>query len=252
MKLRRCLASHQLLFLIVCSLSAAATLHSQDSITTLDGKTQVAKIVGSNGTAVQVQVAAGVVGIPLSSIKQIVMPPPAEYTLALAAYDEKDYGKALASMTQVTSKYKGLPTEWAQQAALKLGDIYVAQNDLAKAEAAYKDFQKLYKGQGALQVDVCEARIAVSKKDYTAAKEKLEPLAEAALKVKSVPKADASSYSQVFYLLGQIKEDEGDLQGALQDYLRTVTLFYQDRLAADAAQEKADALRKAHSDLAAP
>ena len=252
MKLRRCFASHQLLFLIVCCLSVAAPLYSQETITTRDGKTQAAKIVGSNGTTVQLQVAAGMVGIPLSSITQVVMAPPPEYTLAVAAYEGKDYAKALSSMAQVAGKYKGLPTEWAQQAALRLGDIYVAQNDLAKAEAAYRDFQKFYPGLGAVQVDVCMARVAFSKKDYAAAKQKLEPLAETALKDKSVPKADGASYSQVFYLLGGIKEAEGDFPGALQDYLRTVTLFNQDHPAVSSAQEKADALRKAHSGLVAP
>jgi len=252
MKLRRCSASHQLLFLIVGCLSVAARLYSQDTITTRDGKTQAAKIVGANGTTVQLQVAAGMVGIPLSSITQVVMAPPAEYTLAVAAYEAKDYPKALASMAQVAGKYKGLPTEWAQQAALMLGDIYVAQNELAKAETAYTDFQKFYPGRGTVQVDVSMARVAVSKKDFTAAKQKLEPLAEAALKEKSVPKAAAASYSQVFLLLGEIKEAEGDFQGALQDYLRTVTLFYQDHVAVSSAQEKADALRKAHPGLVAP
>ncbi|MEI8341702.1 MAG: hypothetical protein WCH43_09235 [Verrucomicrobiota bacterium] len=252
MKLRRCLASHQLLFLIVCYLSAAASLKSQESITTRDGKTQQAKIVGSNGSTVQLQVGAGMVGVPLSSISQVTMAPPADYAAAVAAYESKDFAKALTSATLVTGKYKGLPTEWAQQAALMLGDIYVAQNDLARAETAYMDFQKLYPGQGSTQADVCMARIAISKKDYAGAKQKLEPLAAQALKEKNIPRNAASSYSQVFYLLGQTREAEGDYPGALQDYLRTVTLFYQDHPAVSGAQERADALRKAHPGLVAP
>ena len=52
--------------------------------------------------------------------------------------------------------------------------------------------------------------------------------------------------------MGEIKENEGNLPGALEDYLRTVTLFYYDRVAVAAAQERADALRAAHPEVAVP
>ena len=251
MKLRRCFPSHQLLFIAACLLCVPAALRSE-SITTRDGKTQEVKILSANGTSVQVKVGAGTVGIPMGSITQVNMAAPADYADAVAACESKDYKKALAAATAVAGKYKGLPTDWARRATLMVGDIYIAQNDPAKAEEAYKDFQKLYPGQDSTQLDVCTARLAVAKKDYAAAKQKLEPLAEQALQKESVPKADGIIYSQVFYLLGQVREAEGDFTGALQDYLRTVTLFCQDRPAVSAAQERADALRKAHTGLVVP
>jgi hypothetical protein len=45
-----------------------------------------------------------------------------------------------------------------------------------------------------------------------------------------------------------LKEEEGNLPGALEDYLRTVTLFYHDRSAVTAAQQKADDLRARDKD----
>ena len=51
---------------------------------------------------------------------------------------------------------------------------------------------------------------------------------------------------------GKVKEAAGNLQGALEDYWRTVTLFYYDRVAVASAQERADALRAAHPEVAAP
>jgi len=56
-----------------------------------------------------------------------------------------------------------------------------------------------------------------------------------------------ASYSQTFYLLGQIAESQQDFPAALEDYLRTVTLFPADRLAVAHSKERADALRKEHS-----
>jgi len=252
MKLRRCSASHQLLFLLLCPLLAGSVAIAQDKITTRDGVTQDVKILAVNGPMIQVKIPAGTVSMQLNSIVRVVMAPPAEYTAAVAAFEAKDYAKALSGMSSVVARFKGLPTDWAQRATLMLGDIYVAQNDLPKAEAAYKEAQRIYPSQGSVQTDVGMARIAVSKKDYAGAKAKLETITDQALKQPNIPAADAAAYSQAFYLLGQVEEAAGNFPDALQDYLRTVTLFYQDRIAAADAQEKADALRKAHPGIVVP
>jgi tetratricopeptide (TPR) repeat protein len=172
------------------------------------------------------------------------MPPPPELAQAQSAFAAKDYKRALALATQVADKFKGMPTDWAQLATGMTGDIHVAMNDLAKAEAAYKEFQRLYPGGGSVQADVGIARIAASKKDFATARQKLEPIAAQALKEKIVPRNNAFAFSQAFLVLGQVKEAEGNATGALEDYLRTVTIFHHDPAAVSAAQERAAALRK--------
>jgi tetratricopeptide (TPR) repeat protein len=186
------------------------------------------------------------IGIPLASIREVQMAPPPELAQAQQAFAAKDYKRALLLAAQVTEKYKGMPADWAQLAAGMLGDLYVALNDLPKAEAAYRDFQHMYPGGGSVQADVGIARIAVSKKDFATAKQKLEPIAAQALKEKNVPRTHAFAYSQAFLVLGQVKESEGNASGALEDYLRTVTIFHHDPAAVSAAQERADALRREH------
>ncbi len=84
----------------------------------------------------------------------------------------------------------------------------------------------------------------MARKDFDTAKKTAEPLCEKALKQKNVVEAEGQVYGQAFFVLGQIKEAQGDYQGALEDYLRTVTLFYHDTTATGLAQERADALRK--------
>lgn len=249
MKLRRCFPPRQLLSLLpACLLFHLAdlpALHAQtETITTKDGKTSTVKILGVTGSSVQVQVGAGSIGIPISSIAQVAMPAPPEIARAAAAFAAKDYPAALTATKAVLEKYRGLPADWARQAAAMLGDIYVAMNDFGRAEAAYRDFQKLYPGAGSVQADVGLARIAVSKKDYAAARAKLEPLTAQALKLKDVPPALGPAYSQAFLVSGELKEAAGDATGALEDYARTIAIFYHDRLAVATAQERADALRK--------
>jgi len=233
--------------LVSISLLIAMPLYGQEKIVKSDGTTQDVQITVVSGSNVQVQVGNGVIGLPLATISQVIMAPPAEFGQAITAYESKDYAKAASLAKTVVDKYKGLPVDWARQATAMLGDIYVEQNDLLKAEAAYLDFLKAYPGKGSLQTDVGLARIAFSKKDYSAAKQKLIPIKEQALKLRNVPSDVGAAYSKAFYLLGQIEETEGNFSDALQDYLRTVTLFYQDRIAVNAAQERADALRKANN-----
>jgi tetratricopeptide (TPR) repeat protein len=127
-----------------------------------------------------------------------------------------------------------------------LGDVYVALGDVPKASAAYKDYQRAYPGAGADEINVGLATIDVANKDYSAASAKIQPLLDGALKQPNPPKATAALIGRAFYLSGEIKAHSGDLPGALEDYLRTVTIFPEDRVAAAGAQEAADALRKEH------
>lgn len=253
MKLRRSFLLHQLLFPPVFGLVlAVSSLHAQDEIVLKDGRTQAAKIVGVSGASLQIQVPAGVVGIPLAAVAQVKMPVPPEFALALKAYEDKDYSKALVLAKSISDKFRGLPTSWAQQATGMVGDIYVAINDIAKAEIAYRDFQASYPGQGGIQAEVGMARLDVSKKDFASAKKRLEPVITEALKQKVAPKSHELAYSQAFYLMGQINESEQQYSQALENYLRTVTLYYHDRVAANNAQERADALRKQQTGIAVP
>ena len=246
MKLRVRSLRQQLLSLLVCGFASTGAEAVADVVTMADGRKQEVKVLGVKGANLQVQIGAGTLGIPLASVRDVQMPPAPELAQAQQAFAAKDYKKALLLAAQVVEKFKGVPADWAQQATGMLGDIYVAMNDLSKAEAAYREFQRLYPTGGTMQADVGMARIAASKKDFASAKQKLEPIAAAALKEKNVSRNNAFAYSQTFFVLGQVKESEGNHAGALEDYLRTVTIFYHDPTAVSSARDRADALRKEH------
>jgi tetratricopeptide (TPR) repeat protein len=255
MKLRFPLSLQQLLFAVGGAFLLISSAPAQDVIILTTGATQQGRVleVTSKG---QLEFLVGgtsnKLGLPLSNVKEVRMNPPAEYAAAFTAYAAKDYPKALTLIKGLTDKYRGLPAAWAQQASAMLGELYIQTNDLVKAEAAYTDFKKFYPTGGSLQSEVGLSRLAVAKKDYETAKQKLAPITEAALKEKIITPANALVYSQAFLVSGQIKEAAGDFPGALEDYLRTVTLFYHDRSAVASAQEKADALRAAHKGVTVP
>ena len=233
----------------------ASPARAQDVIITNDGQQRQVRVIGvsPSGQTLDFFVGQGQLGLPLSSVKEVRMNPPAEYAQAIAAYQAKDFVKALGAVKIVLAKFKGMPSWWGQQTTAMLGELYIAINDIPKAEAAYADFKRLYPSGGSLQSEVGLSRLAVAKQDYDTAKQKLEPITGAALKEKTVSATITElAYSQAFLVSGQVKEAAGDFQGALEDYLRTVTLFYYDRVAVASAQEHADALRGAHPDITAP
>ena len=260
MKLRPSLRIQQNLSLLGAAwLLACAAVAQQTpldaAIPTAKG-VQAIKVIGvsPSGTSLDVMSPDGSqrYSLPFAQLKDLRMNAPVELDQALGLYQQKKYDEALAMLSKLVARFRGLQLPWAQQAAASLGSIHLAKGNVPAAEAAFAAFQKMYPGQGSLQADVGLALVAVAKKDYDAARAKLEPVAEAALKEKNVANANALAYSGVFLGLGQINEAEGKFSEALEQYLRTVTLFFHDRAAASIAQERADALRKEHKDIAVP
>ncbi len=233
-------------------LLGSAAMAQQDADVIIAGQAQRMKVIGVSGASLMVKTEFGEQGLPLARIQEVRMAQPPELAQAFQAYQAKEYAKALPLFKSVVDRFRGMPTAWAQQASGMLVDIDLALNDAAKADADYAAFVKAYPAGGTLQADVLAARIAASKKEFAVAKQKLGPITEAALKEKVPSSGNALAYSQAFLVSGQVKEAEGNFSGALEDYLRTVTLFYHDRAAVGVAQEHADALRSQHQEIAVP
>lgn len=249
MKLRRILPSHQLFFAGALSLLVGTPLlRAQDTVSRAGIAVPLTgKIVGVSGASLQIQAGSGSFAIPLATVTAVKMAVPADFTAGEQAFEAQEYAKALPPIKAIVDRFKGLPTEWARKATAILGDIYVSLNQLTEAEAAYLSFQKIYGGASSVQTDVGMARIAVSKKEFDKAKEKLDPVATQALKERHPAPAAAAVYSQTFYLLGQVAESQQDFPAALENYLRTVTLFPADKVAVMRSKERADAIRKEHA-----
>jgi tetratricopeptide (TPR) repeat protein len=248
MKLRRGLVPRQLLFLLVTALitPGARIARGQDTITLKGGAPQQVTILGVTPNGISVQMGAAQMVEPFSSVEAVTMNPPPQFTAAVAAFQHGQIDVAFSNASAVLQAYRGLPTDWMRHTMQMLGDIYLSKGYLDSAEKIYTDYRKEYPTASAQDVDVGLAGIDVAKKNYDAAKEKIDPITEAALKQKDPPPELVPLLGRAFYISGQIKEQAGDLPGALQDYLRTVAVFPQDAVAAAGAQGRADALRKNH------
>jgi tetratricopeptide (TPR) repeat protein len=257
MKLRIPPRIQQILSLAGCAILLGSQAMAQtDAILVLrDGSQRPAKVIGMLPGYTSMEITtpdgAGKLGMSVAQVKEVRMAAPPEMNTALLAFQNKNYDAAIAGLSAVNAKWKGLPASWASQASSMLGLAYLAKGNIAQADQAFREFRKLYPDQTSL-ADVGDGLVSIAKKDYDSAKQKLLPIAEDALKTKNVTAENALAISQTFLGLGQIAEAEGNYSEALQEYLRTVTLFYHDRAAAAVAQEKADALRKAHEGVTVP
>ena len=239
--------------LALCSFGSVAS--AQDRLTFADKHVQEGKVTGMTGNSVMITVttasgAPGQVGFDLSLLSRVDAAAPANFQAGTAA---GDWDKALSILKPIADQFRGLPTDWARQTFGMLGDIYIEKNDVVRAEGAYGDFRRYYPGGNSLRFNLGQARIAWARANTPSARQQLDPIINAALKNPTeVSRADSAAYGQAFYLRGQIDEKDGKPAAALEDYLRTVTLYYQDGATAARAQGRADALRAAHKDLTAP
>lgn len=251
--------------LLVCCLTlclgamlSVASVSAQDKLFFADKHVQEGKVTGMTGNSVLVNLitpsgAPGQMAFDLGLLSRVEAAPPANFAAGSAAFAAGEWDKALAVFKPITEQFRGLPTDWARQAFAMLGDIYIEKNDVVHADMAYNDFRKLYPGGTSLRFNLGQARIALARANPAAARRQLDPIVSAALKnPASFSRADGAAYGQAFYLLGQLQEKEGKPADALEDYLRTVTLYYQDAATTARAQQRADALRAANKGLSVP
>lgn len=201
-------------------------------------------IMSVRGTKVTVKNSQGEIAYDLAQIQEIRKAAPPDFALGREAIDKGEQDKALLLIKGIADRYKGLPTAWASEATQMVGNIYVNLGKLPEAEAAFNEFQRVYPGAGAVAASIGKARIAAERGNLAEARGIAEPLVKDALTKKIVTRAESQIYGQAYYVLGKIAETEGKLPEAMENYCRTVAIFYQERAVVSDAEKQIDALRK--------
>ena len=254
---RACASLALVLGAILISPSAA---RAQDRLVFKDNHVQEGKVTGMRGSTVMINLngeggAAGQIGFDLRLLSRVEVAPPPAFQPGMTACAAGQWDQALTDLKPIAEQFRGLPTSWAQQTFATLGDLYIEKNDLSRAEAAYNDYGRLYPAAGgnSLRFNLGQARLALARNNPAQARQQLEPITRLALKNPTdVSRANAAAFGQAFDLAGQLEERAGHPQDALEDYLLTVTLFYQDPASTARARQSADRLRAAHKELTVP
>jgi len=250
MRFSRQFPSQQHLFAAVLAtslftLSSLSPVQAQDSIKQSNGVVRTGQITGVRNGSVMIKFGPGEIGVPLAQATTITMTPPPSVAKGLALQEAGKSADALAVLKPIADQFGGLPLDWAQTATASIGDLYLSLDKMPEASAAYVKFKQLYPGAGlSLQADVGMARVAAASNKLAEAKAALTPILANALTKPDITKAESAAFGQAYFTLGNIAEKENKPSEALENYLRTVTIFYADRATAARAQERADALRK--------
>ena len=201
-------------------------------------------IVAVRGGKLAVKNAQGEISYNLAQVQEVRKNAPPEFAAGRNAIDDGDLEKALTLIKGVVDRYKGLPTPWASEATAMLGNIYVNLGKFPEAEAAFNEFQAAYPASGSVATSVGKARIAAERGNFAEAKAVAEPLVKDALGKKTVSRSESQLYGQAFYILGKVAEGEEKFPEAMENYCRTVAIFYQERSVVTEAEKRIDALRK--------
>lgn len=223
----------------------ASTASAEDSVRQNNGVVRAGQITGVRNGSVMIKFGPGEIGVLLTQVTSVSMAVPSGVTRGLELQEAGKAAEALAVLKPVADQFGGLPVDWAQKATASIGDLYLSLDKPAEASAAYAKFKQLYPGAGlSLQADVGMARVAAASNKLAEAKAALTPIITNALTKPDITKAESAAYGQAYFTLGNIAEKENNPSVALENYLRTVTIFYADRATTARAQERADALRK--------
>lgn len=232
-------------FLAVCAalgFAASGPLSAQDVIVQKDGQRREGEITGMKGESIRIKVGPVETAVPLANAASVDMKAPAEFDAALQTWQSGNPAAALAKLTPLVQKFRGLPVPWVVRASALLPEALLAANRTADAESALQDFKKAYPDSAAA-ADLVTARLSFAKGHLDDARTRLEPIVQSAKGVKLPGGPEAVSYSQAICLLGDVQNQSGDKPAALANYLLVTTLFNDDASSAKRAAEQAEILQ---------
>lgn len=201
-------------------------------------------ITGMQGSRVMIKEGAGEAGYEVAGIQEVGKAAPPEFAQAQQLIEAGDFAKAAPLIKGIADKFKGLPIYWAQDSTNMLGSLYLNLDKVSEAEAAISSYETAYRGTATSGASAAKARLAAAKGRFAEAKALASSVVAGALSRKTVTRAESQIFGQGYFVLGQCAENEGKLPEAMENYARTVAVFYHERSVVAQAQKRIDELRK--------
>ncbi|MCX6908903.1 MAG: hypothetical protein NTY01_12790 [Verrucomicrobia bacterium] len=162
---------------------------------------------------------------------------------AMASIDAGKYAEALAVLKPLADRYMVLPVPWVQDMVVAIVRCHTELKQFVEADAVAK---KLAECQPA-QLNRVKPFLAIAlagQKKYDEAIAALTEVVKASVGKLVLTPAEARMFGQAYLTLGDCFAGKGDEQKALECYLTTTVLYYQDEPSARVAQAKAEELKK--------
>ncbi len=224
---------------------------AQDKIILRQGPPVQGEIQGVDAAGnVTIKFEKGTIPYPKANIESVEVAERPEYAQGVTAVLEENHAKGIELLQPLTTKFLGLDVPWVADAAGYLAEALAATGKTFESEQicdkiiqSYPNSVFRYKGM------VGKATILLTRDKTDEAMALLDEI-EKAINTNAIPdRKTLRILNHVFYVKAQVYEKKGDKQQALEAYVKVASLYYEPKKRADAAQAKADALRKADPKL---
>jgi tetratricopeptide (TPR) repeat protein len=166
---------------------------------------------------------------PKGQYLRAVADKPADIDKAKQLAGAKSYDEAIRILNDIVSKFRYL--EWDNSAHAMLAQIYMAKGDAGQAASEYEQIIRNSpdaRSDAGLQWSYRESLLAAKQYD------KLQPIL-----TELIEKGERADAARAQIMRGDIREAQGQVEGAVMDYLRTVVLYANERDAQPEALFKA-------------
>ena len=166
---------------------------------------------------------------PKGQYLRAVADKPADFDKAKQLIAAKTYDEAVRILNDIVAKYRYL--EWDNSARALLAQAHMAKGDAASAASEYEQILKNSpdaKNDASLQWSYRESLLVAKQFD------KLQPIL-----TELIEKGERSEAARAQIMRGDIRQAQGQVEGAVLDYLRTVVLYESEREAQPEALFKA-------------
>lgn len=162
---------------------------------------------------------------------------------ALAAADAGQYAAALKVLKPLAERYMVLPVPWVQDVVVAVVRCHTELKQMAEADAVAKKFSEYQPAQAnRVKPYLALALAGQNKNDEAIAL--LGEVVKAGETKLVISTAEARMLGLAYLAMGDCYAAKGDDARALECYLTTTVLYYQDETTARQAQARADALKK--------
>jgi len=220
---------------------------ADDQITKTNGSVIPGIIVGVSDGQVTIETHASSGGmakfpITITDIKSVSMATPADVTKVQA--EGVAPSAVIAALEPEVKQFAGLPVVWVVAAMAQLAEAYASQGQADRALATYNQIIQLYPGstyENAAKAGMAEMSLKAGKIDEALAA--VQPIVDQANQNIAPSPLDGAFYAKAFLVYGQVLEAQKKPQQALEAYLTVKTMFYQNPLLVDQADQFAKNLR---------
>lgn len=220
---------------------------ADDQITKTDGSVIPGTIVGVSDGQVTIKThdsSGGLAKFPITitDIKSVSMATPADVTKVQA--EGVAPSAVIAALEPEVKQFAGLPVDWVVAAMAQLAEAYASQGQADRALAIYNQIIQLYPGstyENVAKAGQAEMSFKAGKIDEALAA--VQPIVDQANKNIAPSPLDGALYAKAFLVYGQVLEAQKKTRQALEAYLTVKTMFYQNPLLVDQADQFAKNLR---------